>query len=310
MIRILKETHIPFSRMRYVGFIISGALVVLTLVLLLINRGPNYAIDFTGGSKISLSSSEPLTTDQIRRALTGLGETDVKIFRIQDVSTGKSSFQVQVPPRSDDVARIDISNRIEEKLERANPGIDVIITSQDNVSPSFGKELQWNAIWALLIGLALILIYIGIRIDFRFGIGTVLAVFHDVWITLGIITLLGIRIDITVIAAFLTLIGYSVNDSIVISKRIQELLKTHRGVSLAENVDGGINAALSRTIITSLTTLFVGLALIIFASGTAIFPFAMTLTIGIVIGTYSSAFIVAPMVIELDRIFPQRRRRK
>jgi len=311
MLELLKETHIPFSRLRYVGFIVSGTLVVLTLVLLLINGGPNYGIDFLGGTKIGLSFSEPVSTEEIRSTLARLGESEVKIFRTQDVATGSISFQVQIPPHENASGeRTDISRALIEELEKSRPGLKVTLTGEENVSAAFGRELQWDAILALLIGLALILIYIWIRIDFRFGVGTVLAVFHDVWITIGIITLLGIRIDITVIAGLLTIIGYSVNDSIVVSKRIQELLKTRRGATLTENIDTGINTTLSRTIVTSLTTLFVALAVVIFASGTAVFPFAMTLTIGIVIGTYSSAFIVAPTVIELERIMPSRKHRR
>jgi preprotein translocase SecF subunit len=312
MLELVKETHIPFSRLRYIGYIASGTLVVLTLVFLLINGGPNYGIDFEGGSKIRLDFTGEVTTDEIRSALAQLGETEVKIFRTEDVSTGKTIFQIQVPPKTTLIEGEEgksFTNLLERELRVRKPGIEVTLTGEETVSAAFGKELQWDAILALLLGMALILIYIWIRVDFRFGLGTVLAVFHDAWVTLGIITLAGIRVDITVIAALLTIIGYSVNDSIVVSKQIQEFMKTRRGATLTENIDAGINATLSRTIITSLTTLFVALALVIFASGTAIFPFALTMTIGIVIGTYSSAFIVAPLVIELDKILPYRRRR-
>jgi len=310
MFEILKETRIPFSRLRYIGFIASGVLIVLTVILLLVNGGPNYGIDFEGGSKIGLSFSEPITTEELRSVLADIGETNVKIFRIQDVSTGASSFQVQVSPKTALVEEDkSFSRMLIEELQVRNPGIEVTLTGEETVSAAFGKELQWDAILALLLGLALILIYIWIRIDFRFGVGTVVAVFHDVWITLGIITLAGIRIDITVIAALLTIIGYSVNDSIVISKRIQELIKARRGATLTENIDAGINTTLSRTIVTSITTLFVSVAVVIFASGTAIFPFAITMTIGIIIGTYSSSFIVAPIVVELERVLPSHKRR-
>ncbi|MCK4232652.1 protein translocase subunit SecF [candidate division WOR-3 bacterium] len=312
MFEILKETRIPFSRLRYIGFIASGVLIVLTVILLLVNGGPNYGIDFEGGSKIGLSFSEPITTEELRSVLVDIGETNVKIFRIQDVSTGSSSFQIQVPPKTmliEEEEQKSFSQRLIDNLETKYPGLEVTLTGEETVSAAFGKELQWDAILALLLGMALILIYIWIRIDFRFGVGTVVATFHDVLIALGIITLLGIRIDITVIAAFLTIIGYSVNDSIVISKRIQELIKTRRGATLTENIDAGINITLSRTIVTSITTLFVSVAVVIFASGTAIFPFAMTMTIGIIIGTYSSSFIVAPIVVELERVLPSHKRR-
>ncbi len=310
MFEILKETRIPFSRLRYIGFIASGVLIVLTVILLLVNGGPNYGIDFEGGSKIGLSFSEPITTEELRSVLADLGETDIKIFGIHDITTGSVSFQIQIPPKTA-LAEEDksFSRMLIEELEGRHPGLEVTFTGEETVSAAFGKELQWDAILALLLGMALILIYIWIRIDFRFGVGTVVAVFHDVLITLGIITLAGIRIDITVIAAFLTIIGYSVNDSIVISKRIQELIKTRRGATLTENIDAGINTTLSRTIVTSITTLFVSVAVVIFASGTAIFPFAITMTIGIIIGTYSSSFIVAPIVVELERVLPSHKRR-
>lgn len=313
MLQILKDTHIRFSKVRYIGFIVSAALVVLTLVLLLINNGPNYGIDFVGGTKISVNLSRQIPTEEMRSILAEMGETEVKIFRVQDVSTGATTYQIQVPPKTeviDELEDASFSQRLMEKISEENPGVQVILAGEETVSAAFGKELQWDAILALLIGLALILIYVGIRIDFRFGVGTVLATFHDVWITLGIITLAGIRIDITVIAALLTIIGYSVNDSIVVSKQIQEFMKTRRGATLTENIDSGINAALPRTIVTSITTLFVALALTIFASGTAIFSFGLTMAIGVIIGTYSSSFIVAPVVIELERIIPHRKKRR
>ncbi|MBN2378461.1 protein translocase subunit SecF [candidate division WOR-3 bacterium] len=312
MLQILKETHVRFSKFRYVTFILSGALIVFSLIVLLIKGGPSYGIDFLGGSKIALSFSEPITTAEIRTVLNDLGEREVKIFRIQDVAEGTSTFQVQIPPKTklmEEGEKRSFSKIVIDALVERYPNQEITLTGEETVSAAFGKELQWKAILALLIGFALILIYIGIRIDFRFGIGTVIAVIHDVWITLGIVTLLGIRLDITTIAAFLTLIGYSVNDSIVVSKQIQERIKTRRGEPLAVNVDEGINQVLPRTLITSLTTLFVALGLVIFASGTAIYPFAMIMTIGIVIGTYSSDFIVAPVVIELDRIFPSRKKK-
>lgn len=312
MLRLLKETHIPFSKMRYTGFIVSGAIIVLTLVLLLIKGGPNYGIDFLGGSRIDLEFSGEVSTEDVRSALDEMGEAEVNIFLTQGAE-GRDRYQIQLPPKTALPAQAEsgksFSTILVEKLEERHPEVSFQVLGEETISAAFGKELQGKAIWTLLIGLALILIYIAIRINFRFGVGTVVAVFHDVWITLGIITLVGIRIDITVIAAFLTIIGYSVNDSIVISKRIQELIKTRRGSTLTENVDAGINSTLSRTLVTSLTTLFVALALVIFASRTAIFPFAITMAIGVLIGTYSSAFIVAPIVVELERMIPSRKKR-
>lgn len=312
MFQLIKESHVHFSRIRFIGYIVSGALVLASLIFLIANGGPSYGIDFSGGTKLGLQFSQQITTRELRTVLFDLGEKDVKIFRTQEIGSDNVTFQVQVPPKTAKVgeeAGKGFSNRLLEAIKGRYPGMEVTLTGEENVSAAFGKELQWSAILALLIGLVLILIYIGIRIDFRFAVGTVLAVFHDVIITLGIITIIGIRVDITVIAALLTILGYSVNDSIVVSKRVQELIKLRRGTPLIENVDEGINNTLSRTLITAMTTLFTALAIVIFAGNTSIYPFAMTMSIGIVIGTYSSIFIVASLVIEIDRIFPSRKRK-
>lgn len=312
MLQLIKDAKIPFTRIRYWGYIFSGATLLMTAVLLIVNKGPNYGIDFTGGTRIGLELSGDVKTAEVRKALTSLGETDVKIFRIQSPNSKKVGYDVQVPPHTGIVKTGEetFSQRLVNKIKEMRPGIEVTLTGEENVSAAFGKELQNRAIVAMLIGILLMLVYLGIRINFRFSSGIAISVFHDVFFTLGIITLTGIKIDVTVVAALLTLIGYSVNDSIVVSKRIQELMKFRRGATLEENINDGINNTLSRTIITAATTLFTALALVIFASKTAVFPFAFTMSIGIVVGTYSSIFVVAPLVVEWEKIVPSRRRRR
>lgn len=312
MFQLIKDSRVPFTKLRYIGYIFSGAALLMTLVLLIVNKGPNYGIDFTGGTRIGLEFSKDVKTAEVRKALSALGETDVKIFRTKEPNSEKVVYDVQVPPHVAVIkaGEAGFSQRLINEFKKIRPDAEVALTGEENVSAAFGKELQNRAILAMLIGIGIMLLYLGIRINFRFSSGIAISVFHDVFFTLGIITLAGIKLDVTVIAAFLTLIGYSVNDSIVVSKRIQELMKLRRGATLEENINEGINSTLSRTVITSLTTLFTALALVIFASKTAIFPFAMTMSIGIFVGTYSSIFVVAPLVLEWEKIAPSHKRRR
>ncbi len=312
MLQLIKDAKIPFTKIRYWGYAFSIATLLMTAVLLIINKGPLYGIDFTGGTRVGLEFSKEISTAEIRSALTSLGENDVKIFRIQSPGSKKIGYDVQIPPRTTTVksGELTFSQKLVNKLNEVHPDTKITVTGQESVSAGFGKELQTRAIIAILVGILLTLIYLGIRINFRFSSAIAISVFHDVFFTLGIITLAGIKMEVTVVAAFLTLVGYSVNDSIVVSKRIQELIKLRRGATLEENINEGINNTLSRTIITSLTVFMVTLALVIFASKTAVFSFALTMCIGVIVGTYSSIFVVSPLVLEWEKLFPSRKRRR
>ena len=164
-----------------------------------------------------------------------------------------------------------------------------------------------RALWVVFLGMIGILIYVTIRFTFRFGVASVVALFHDVFITLGIITLTGREFTIPMIAALLTILGYSINDSIVISDRIRENLKLMRRDNFDTIVNRSLNSTLGRTIITSLTTIFVLLALFLFG-GRVIHDFSFALLIGVVVGTYSSIFVVAPIVVDWEHKKPTRRR--
>ncbi|NLI98825.1 hypothetical protein GX441_09250, partial [bacterium] len=220
MLQLIKDAKIPFVKLRYLGYILSGATILMTIILLIVNKGPNYGLDFTGGTRVGLEFSFDVSTGELRKALASLGETDVKIFQVKEPGTGKVGYDIQVPPHTSVVkaGEITFSQKLINKIKEMKPGITVTLTGEENVSAAFGKELQNRALLAMLIGIFLMLLYLGIRINFRFSSGIAISVFHDVFFTLGIITLAGIKLDVTVIAAFLTLIGYSVNDSIVVSK--------------------------------------------------------------------------------------------
>lgn len=197
---------------------------------------------------------------------------------------------------------------IKSKLEKYFPDNPPRLDREEMVGPSVSRNLQWKALWVILLGMVAILIYVSFRFTFRFGVGAVIALFHDVLITIGILSIMGKEFTIPIVAAILTIVGYSINDTIVISDRIRENLKRIRRETFGEIINLSINQTLSRTIITSLTTFVALLALFLFG-GKVIHDFSFALLIGIVVGTYSSVFVVAPIVYEWETKSPTRKRK-
>lgn len=191
----------------------------------------------------------------------------------------------------------DSVSRLRNELIKDYPAYELEIRSIDRVGPRIGSELRTKALLAIIAALTLIIIYLWWRFELLFGIAAVIALFHDVLITLGLFSLLNQEISITIVGAFLTIVGYSLNDTIVVFDRIRENLKKYKSSSYAEVINISINATLSRTIITSGTTLIVVLVLFL-AGGMVLHSFALALLIGIVVGTYSSIYIASPILIE------------
>ncbi len=220
----------------------------------------------------------------------------------------KAGFQTSKMARTAEnkevIVRVGISDWIKLSLAKAFPDNHFTLLKEDKVGPKIGKELKVDAIIAIVLALIVILIYLGFRFKFVFASGAVVALFHDVLITLGLFSLLygwvkflNLEINIDVVAAFLTLVGYSINDTVVVFDRVREDIKIHKTAPLEENMNKAINKTLSRTIITSLTTLFV-VAVLLFFGGEVLRGFAFTLFFGIIVGTYSSVFIASPFVLE------------
>jgi preprotein translocase subunit SecF len=197
---------------------------------------------------------------------------------------------------------------IKSRIEEIFPDNPVRIDREEMVGPAVSRNLQWKALWVILLGMLAILIYISFRFTFRFGVGAVIALFHDVIITIGILSIFGKEFTIPIVAAILTIVGYSINDTIVISDRIRENLKQMRKEGFESVINLSINQTLSRTIITSLTT-FVALFVLFLIGGRVINDFSFALLIGVVVGTYSSIFVVAPIVYEWERRSPTRKRK-
>ena len=288
---------------RHIAFYFSLSLIILSIISLILHGGPKFSVDFRGGTFWELrfedktDPAKPLEIpiDKVRAVFEefGLGKSEIKHYgSLQEISV-----------RADVVENADeVFDQVLNRLREAFPDYQVIERRKETVGPKIGKELVGAAIRAIFVSLLLILLYVRLRFkDLRFGVGAVVALFHDVTITLGIFSVLDLEISIAIVAALLTIIGYSLNDTIVVYDRIRENLRTFRRSveDYGTVVNRSINETLSRTVITSGTTLMVVLILYLFG-GKVIQDFALALIIGIIIGTYSSIYIASPVIVEWE----------
>ncbi|UCE04844.1 MAG: protein translocase subunit SecF [bacterium] len=287
--RIVKDTNINFIGKRRIALMISAILIAIGIVSLII-KGPNYSVDFTGGTSLQLKFEKPVNVGEIRAILSaiGLGKSEIKEF-----ATGN---ELLIRLQQQDSME-DVSEKVLNELANQLPDNKFEQRSKETVGPRIGSELRRDAIKAILISLILILAYISWRFEFKFAVGAVAALFHDVLITLGIFSLLNLEISLAVVAAFLTIIGYSLNDTIVVFDRIRENLKVMRREEYTTMFNKSINQTLSRTLLTSLTT-FVVVNILFFFGGEVIHIFSFALVVGVFVGTYSSIFIASPVVVE------------
>lgn len=300
--RLIGDTNIQFVSKRRLFFAISGLMMLASIAVIVIRGGFNYGVDFTGGSLVQVHFTQPVSTDAMRGALEKIGESGAALQRYE-----RGDFLIRVKVR-EFPGQVTFSTVLSRQLETSFPGNQFEILRDETVGPQISKELQGKVLLAVLLGLLGILVYVSFRFDFRFGIGAVLSLLHDTLITLGLVALFNKEVTITVIAAVLTVIGYSVNDSIVVSDRIREDVRKMRKESFFDVCNQAINKTLSRTIITSLTVLFVTLALLVVGAA-SIRDFAFVMTVGTIVGTYSSVFVVVNFVAEWEKRFPSKRRR-
>jgi len=286
-----KLTTINFIGARKVALVFSIALIA-TCAYSLSTQGLNYGIDFSGGTKLELAYQEDVSVLDMRETLASNGYSEAVVQHFgsnRDVlvriplSTENSDDKV-----SDDVVTILAASEV-------GPGE---VRSVEFVGPTFGKELFEKGILALVYALIGVMIYVAFRFEWKFSLGSVIALIHDVIITIGLFSLLQLEFTLPVLAALLAVIGYSLNDTIVVFDRIRENFRKLRDTETEETMNVSINQTLPRTILTSLTTLLVLIALY-FYGGDALNGFAATLIIGVLIGTYSSIFVASPSVLAL-----------
>lgn len=288
MIEILKNTNFNFLRMRKIASFISGFVILIGLISLIIKEGPNFGIDFVGGTIIQLQFQKDIDVGTIRNSLSSvnLGNSEIKRFG----DTREVLIKTEIQRGGENTAVM-----VQEVLSRDFPDNPYEIRRVEEVGPKIGRELVKGAILSVIFAFLLMGIYISWRFELKFAIGAVAALVHDVFVTVGIFSLLNIEFSLPVVAAILTLVGYSLNDTIVVFDRIRENLKLLRREKNEVIINKSINEVLSRTIITSLTTLFVIVIIFIFG-GEVIHNFAFALLIGIITGTYSSIYVASPIV--------------
>jgi preprotein translocase subunit SecF len=274
------------------AFITSMVLIALSIGSLVLHGGPRMSIDFTGGSVLQVKIAPVPEVGEIRSALEDQGYFGVQVTEFGSVD----EFLITFPDQGQGTETLDAAQVLLDGLREGLSGSEIELRREESVGPKIGGELRTAAINSVVAALALIVLYITIRFVFRYGVAAIVALVHDVAITLGVFSLLNFEVSLQIIAAFMTIIGYSLNDTIVVFDRIRENMKLRRKESYREVINRSINECLSRTVLTSVTTFFVALALYLFG-GPVIHDFAFALTFGVVIGTYSSMFIASPILV-------------
>lgn len=300
--RIFQDTHFQFWDKRRLGFITSAALILIAVVSL-IYPGLETGIDFRGGTEFVIETAEPVPPTEVRGAFAGTPYEGAEVKEYGNAST----LLIRVAEGGEiETVQAEIVNTVESSFAGSSPDVLQI----NSVGPRFAEDLQRGALLAVLGSLLVILLYIVIRFDWRYSVGAVVTLAHDVLIVLGLfalfhnVTPFSLQIDQTIIAALLTIVGYSINDTVVVYDRIREYAAIFKTKPFSEVVDLGINSTLSRTVLTSATTLITVLILFLFG-GEALRGFSLALLVGIALGTYSSIFVSSPIVVMLRERFPE-----
>jgi preprotein translocase subunit SecF len=292
MFQLLKtENTINFMRWSKFAFILSIAMIVGS-VAALATKGLNWGLDFTGGTLIEVGFEQPANLEQVRSALVAKDFADATV---QNFGSSRE-VMVRLRPR-EGISGETLGNQIIDAI-KLGTGEQVEMRRIEFVGPNVGDELTEAGGLAIIVSLLCILLYVTFRFEWRLSAGAVLALAHDVTITLGIFSLSQIEVDLTIVAALLTVVGYSLNDTIVVFDRIRENFRKMRKGDSAEVMNNSITQTLSRTLITSATTLFVVVALFV-KGGAMIHGFALALLLGITVGTYSSIYVASALALKL-----------
>ena len=287
-----QETKFDFMGKRKLAIFFSTTLIILAIAAL-VTRGLIYGLDFTGGTLIEVGYPEAVDLEEVRVALDGAGFGDAVV---QHFGTAKDVL-VRIAPKENQSAN-NIGDAILKTLNQASDG-QVQMRRQEYVGPQVGDELRDDGGLAMIIALVFIMIYVMTRFEYRFALGSIAALGHDVIIVLGFFAAFQWDFDLTVLAAVLAVIGYSLNDTIVVFDRIRENFRRMRKETPVEVVDYSLNQTLSRTIMTSLTTMLV-VAAMFFLGGELIHSFALALIVGILIGTYSSIYVASTTILAMN----------
>lgn len=289
MIQFLHGTNIPFMKYRRLAYLFSGVLLLATLIALA-TKGPRYSVDFTGGTMLQIRTSQVLPADQVRRSVESAG---IKPELQQMGGDAQNEYLLRF--RSEDR---DPFVKVEAALKATHPGINVELRRIETVGPKVGGDLRQKALMAILTSMGAILLYVGVRYEFKFALGGIAALLHDVIVTVGALMLTGREISLTVVAALLTIAGYSINDTIVVFDRIRERSKALRKETHERAMDIAVNETLSRTVITAFTVFLSSLALFVWG-GEVLRDFSFAMLVGVVFGTYSSVYVASAVALDI-----------
>ena len=308
--RLLKlvpdNTNLDFMRWRNVALILS-IVVTVAAIALVFTRGLNFGVDFVGGQSIRVAFVQPPAEGQLRSQIgaLGVGNADIQTSRqsaVQQIAAGNAgqanlreyTINIPLPPGGDAAAA---AARVRGMIETNYRG-NAIVRSVDSVSGKVSEELLRSGAWAIALAMLGIAIYIWIRFEWQFGVGALVTLFHDVWMTLGFFSLTQLEFDLNVVAAILTIVGYSLNDTVVIYDRIRENLRKFRKMEIIPLLNLSLNETLSRTMVTSLSILL-ALGALLLLGPAVIFGLTIAIFVGIFVGTYSSIYISSPILVWL-----------
>ena len=287
----MEKKLIPFNNF-YKIFNLASSILILISILLLLFKGLNYGVDFKGGTLIEIrTANNSISISDLRKSFNkmNLGDISVKEFGIKNDFIVKFEKKINDKENTIDNIKKDLSSLIGNSFE---------FRRVESVGPKVSSELLKSGIIAIALSLCAMLIYIWIRFEWQFSLGAIIALFHDVIITLGFFSLLGFEINLSIVAAVLTIVGYSMNDTVVIFDRVRENLKKYSDIKIFDLTNISINETLSRTIITSITTLLALLSIYIFG-GEILKGFSLAMILGVIFGTYSSIYIANPILVLL-----------
>lgn len=287
-------TRIPFLNYRRWGFMLSSVLII-GVVLLLFTKGPNLGVDFEGGTMVHVKLPEAVTIGQLRDALqqSALGGV------VQDFGGGGTGeYLIRMEKSETEIGTV--GRDIRALLDQSFGAGKYEVLRVESVGPKVGDDLRRRGILSVIFATIMMGAYIWLRFELRFGLGAIVALIHDVLITVGALVVAGFEFDLPIVAALLTIAGYSVNDTVVICDRIRENMRKKRRDSMENIINVSINDTLGRTILTTITSLLVLTALLILGGG-VIRPFAFTLFVGFLAGLYSTIFVATPIILLLER---------
>ena len=288
----MEKRNIPFNKFYKQFNVLSLTLILISLVLLTF-KGLNYGVDFKGGTLIELRSlDKTLSISDLRKSFNNLnlGDVTVKNFGKENDYVIKFEKKQSIEENFIENIKIELANDIGNIFE---------FRRVESVGPKVSSELLKSGVIAIALSLGAMLIYIWIRFEWQFSLGAITAVFHDVVITLGFFSLLNFEINLSIVAAVLTIVGYSMNDTVVIFDRVRENLRKYADIKIFEITNISINETLSRTIITSVTTLLALLSIFTFG-GAILKGFSFAMILGVIVGTYSSIYIANPILVRLN----------